>query len=487
MEIQNLTSSDQWERVKEELCKELGEDAFSNWFGRVEHEETAGGAVRLSVPTVFLKNWIQRNYTEQLIGLWKREQKDIDRIEVTVRSVLRPRMPQPTQPPQPITPRRIRGRKQAVNRSIHFGLSPTAVDIPCLADISDEAAVDFLNGAALSSKMTFDTFCDGNSNNHAFRVVRQFATGHEHRLESLYVHASAGIGKTHLLQAAASEARRSGRRAAYMSAEFFMYHLVPALRTAAFPLLHQSLKSIDLLLIDDLQFLHGKQGHEEFCKTLDMVMECPSQVIIAADRPPEDLTTLPQQIQQRLRSSQVVSIQKADFALRHEILKQAVLRARQRYADFDVPNDVADYIARHVTSSIRDLEGALNRLFAHNQLTRQPVTPEFAKKTLRDLVQNEEPRAVKVEEIQQIVCKHFSVSKADLLSSCRARTLVRPRQIAMYIAKAVTGRSLPEIGRRFGNRDHTTVLHAIRKIEALLTRDADLAQEIDLLKRLVHS
>ena len=487
MEIQDLASSDQWERVKEELCRELGEDAFSNWFGRVEHEETADGAVHLSVPTLFLKSWIQRNYTEQLIAFWKREQKDIDRIELSVRSVLRPRMPQPTQPIQPITPRRISGRTLQGTRPAQFGLSPAGVDIPCLADISDEAALDFLNGAALSSKMTFETFSDGRSNSHAFRVVRRMARGDEGRLTALYLHASTGIGKSHLLQAAAFEARRSGKRSAYMSAEYFMYHLVPALRTAAFPVLHQSMKSIDLLLIDDLQFLHGKQGQEEFCKTLEMVLDCPSQVIIAADRPPADLTTLPQPIQQRISGMEVVALQTTDFALRHDVLRQSILKARHRYPGFDVPSAVTDYIAQYVTSSIRDLEGALNRLFAHNQLTKQPITLEFAKKTLRDLVQNEEPRAIKVEEIQQIVCKHFSVSKADLLSSCRARTLVRPRQIAMYIAKAVTGRSLPEIGRRFGNRDHTTVLHAVRKIEGLLTKDPELAQEVDLLKRLVHA
>jgi chromosomal replication initiator protein len=247
------------------------------------------------------------------------------------------------------------------------------------------------------------------------------------------------------------------------------------------------MKSIDLLLVDDLQFLHGKQAQEEFGKTLEILMEAPSQIIMAADRAPDALGTLSPKIMQRIQTGEVVSIQPTDYALRHEILRKRIASARRTHPAFSVPDEVADYIARYVISSARDLEGALNRLFAHNQLTKQPVTMDLAEKTLHDLVRIGEPRSIKVEEIQQIVCKHFSVTKADLLSSCRARTLVRPRQIAMYIAKVITGRSLPEIGRRFGNRDHTTVLHAVRKIEDMVTKDKVLAQEVELLKSLIQT
>ncbi len=218
-----------------------------------------------------------------------------------------------------------------------------------------------------------------------------------------------------------------------------------------------------------------------------MLMEAPSQIIMAADRTPDHLGTLSTKVMQRIQTGEVVSIQATDYALRHEILRKRIQSARRTHPAFSVPDDVADYIARYVISSARDLEGALNRLFAHNQLTKQPVTMGLAEKTLHDLVRIGEPRSIKVEEIQQVVCKHFSVTKADLLSSCRARTLVRPRQIAMYIAKVMTGRSLPEIGRRFGNRDHTTVLHAVRKIEDMVSRDKVLAQEVDLLKSLVQT
>ncbi len=486
MQVQNLASSDQWDRVKKELRNELGDDVFSNWFGRVKHEETTGDAVRLSVPTRFLKSWIQSNYEKQLVGLWKREQGEINRIELTVRGALRPRQISKT-PPKAITARRISGRPAPFSSTPQFGSAVGTAAIPCLADSGEEAATDFLSGAALNPKLTFDTFAEGASNSLACAAVRQIAAGHEGTLDLLYIHSTTGIGKTHLLQAAATEARKTGRQVAYLSAEFFMYHLVPALRTPAFPVLRQAMRSIDLLLVDDLQFLHGKQAHEEFSKTLELLMEAPSQIIMASDRAPEDLDTLGHGLRQRIQRGQVVGIQSTDYALRHDILRKRTASARRTHPGFSVPEEVTDYIARYVISSARDLEGALNRLFAHNQLTKQSVTMELAEKTLHDLVRIGEPRSIKVEEIQQVVCKHFSVTKADLLSSCRARTLVRPRQIAMYIAKVMTGRSLPEIGRRFGNRDHTTVLHAVRKIESMVKHDTVLAQEVELLKRLVHT
>ncbi|MCK7610864.1 chromosomal replication initiator protein DnaA [Roseibium sediminicola] len=485
MQVQNLAGSDQWDRVKKELRSELGDDVFSNWFGRVNHEETTGDAVRLSVPTRFLKNWIQSHYEKQLVGLWKREQDDIKRIELTVRGALRPRQLTAGHAPKAITARRISGRPGPFSSTPQFGAGASV--IPCLADTGEEAAADFLNGAALNPKLTFDTFAEGASNSLACAAVRQMAAGHEGTLDMLFIHSTTGIGKTHLLQAAACEARKTGRQVAYLSAEFFMYHLVPALRTPAFPVLRQAMRSIDLLLVDDLQFLHGKQGQEEFAKTLEMLMEAPSQIIMASDRSPDELDTLGDTLRQRIQKGEIVGIQATDYALRQDILKKRVTAARRTHPGFSVPEDVADYIARYVISSARDLEGALNRLFAHNQLTKQPVTMDLAEKTLHDLVRIGEPRSIKVEEIQQVVCKHFSVTKADLLSSCRARTLVRPRQIAMYIAKVMTGRSLPEIGRRFGNRDHTTVLHAVRKIEDMVRNDKGLAQEVELLKRLVHA
>ena len=485
MHAQSLTSLDEWDRVKEGLKNELGDDIFSNWFGRVKHEGTDGGAVQLSVPTRFLKNWIQSNYEHHLVGLWKQELKDVTRVELTVRGALRPRCESKTHN------RNIRQIASAT-KTAHIqpvsGLSGQGGSaIPCLMDANEESAAEFLKGASLNPKYTFDNFVEGSSNSLACAATRQMAVGHEGALNMLYIRSATGLGKSHLLQAAANEARRQGRRVAYLSAEYFMYHLVPALRTSAFSVLRQAMQTIDLLLVDDIQFLHGKQVREEFSKTLEMLMDAPQQVIAGSDRAPDELEMLSPNLKARIQSGEVVTIEPGDFSLRTDILKKRIRSVQRNYPGFDVPSEVVDYIARYVISSTRDLEGALNRLFAHNQLTRQPICMTLAEKTLHDLVRIGEPRSVKVEDIQQAVCKHYSVTKADLLSACRARTLVRPRQVAMYIAKVVTGRSLPEIGRRFGNRDHTTVLHAVRKIEALVKKDRVLAQEVELLKRLSQS
>jgi len=238
-----------------------------------------------------------------------------------------------------------------------------------------------------------------------------------------------------------------------------------------------------VLVIDDLQFLQGKSTQAEFCHTLNALIDAGRQVVIAADRPPTDLESLDDRVRSRLAGGLVVEMGALGEELRLEILKFRVAAARQYHPGFDVPPPVLAYIARSVTHNGRDLEGAVNRLLAHNKLTGQPVTMEMAEREVRDLIRPQEPKRVKIEDIQRIVARQYNVSRADLLSSRRTANVVRPRQVAMYLAKTLTLRSLPEIGRRFGGRDHTTVLHAVRKIEGLVGNDTMLADEIEVLKR----
>lgn len=344
---------------------------------------------------------------------------------------------------------------------------------------------DGLEGAALDPKYTFSSFVEGESNQLALAAARQVATAPSVTFNPFYIHASVGLGKTHLMQALASAAAAAGRKVLYLTAEHFMYRFVAALKAQSALAFKDKLRNIDLLLIDDMQFLHGKQVQQEFCHTLNALIDGARQVVVAADRPPSDLETLDERMRSRLAGGLVVAISEPDFGLRRAILTNRVDAVRRSHSAFAVPESVLDYVARNVGNSGRDLEGALNRLVAHNQLTNQPITQEMAEATLRDLVRNTEPRRVKIEEIQRVVSKHYNVSKADLLSARRTRTIVRPRQIAMFLAKTLTPRSLPEIGRRFGNRDHTTVLHAVRKIEDLARNDQILAQELDLLKRML--
>ncbi|GGB51669.1 chromosomal replication initiator protein DnaA [Roseibium aquae] len=473
--------------MKTKLRAELGDDVFFNWFGRVLLEEEADDMVRLSVPTRFLKNWIQVHYKDRIMSLWSTEGEEIGRLELTVRGAIRPRG---------VAFAGNQKQLLASNSNIRTGLPQTGRSMAgaqatsggaVLKTAAGDLPLQFLQGAAISPALTFDSFVEGSSNGLAYSAVRQMASGETGKIDLLYIHAGVGIGKTHLLQAAAAEVRRDGRKALYVTAEFFMYQLVPALRTRSYSAVKQTMDTVDLLLIDDVQLLHGKQQQQEFCQTLQMLLETPKQVIAAGDRRPEDLNTLDDNIRQRFSKGVVAAIQAPDFELRRNIVEKRIAQGRKHYPTFDVPKPVVDHIARHVASSARDLEGAVNRLIAHNQLTHQPITQELADKTLHDLVRPTELRSVLIEDIQQVVCKHYSVTKSDLLSSCRAHTIVKPRQIAMYLAKVMTPRSLPEIGRRFGNRDHTTVLHAVRKIDKMAKADKALAAEIDLLKRLAHS
>ena len=262
-----------------------------------------------------------------------------------------------------------------------------------------------------------------------------------------------------------------------------MYGFVSALRTQTAIAFKETLRGIDVLVIDDLQFLQGKSTQAEFSHTLNSLIDAGRQVVVAGDRPPTDLESLDDRVRSRLAGGLCVEMGSLGEELRLEILKSRVAAARVHHPAFEVPAPVLAFIARTVTHNGRDLEGALNRLLAHSKLTGQPVTMELAEREVRDLIRPQEPRRVKIEDIQRIVARHYNVSRGDLLSSRRTANVVRPRQVAMYLAKTLTLRSLPEIGRRFGGRDHTTVLHAVRKIEHLVGNDTALAEEIEVLKR----
>ncbi|ADZ68440.1 chromosomal replication initiator protein DnaA [Polymorphum gilvum] len=491
MQVQEDTGPDHWNRVKKRLRAELGDDVFSSWFARVDLEEHCDGTVRLSVPTRFLKQWIQSNYRDRLMGLWQRECEGVHRIELTVRGAMRPRQAStPLTSPLPVAKRAIAPANDV--RPISFAdTNAVAAAQAATAALgrgeADAGARDVLQGAALDPKYTFETFVEGESNGLALAAAKQVASGGAVTFNPLYLHAAVGLGKTHLMQAVATKARASGRKVLYLTAEHFMYRFVAALKAQSALAFKETLRTIDLLLIDDMQFLHGKQVQQEFCHTLNALIDGARQVIVAADRAPSELDTLDDRVRSRLSGGLVVGIAEPDFALRRNILGARVATLKKSYPNFTVPDGVLDYVARHVVSSGRDLEGALNRLVAHNQLTNQPVTQDMAELTLRDLIRTSEPRRVKIEDIQRVVSKHYNVTKADLLSARRTRTIVRPRQIAMYLAKVMTPRSLPEIGRRFGNRDHTTVLHAVRKVEEMARADIGLAQELELLKRMLDA
>jgi chromosomal replication initiator protein len=473
-----MTHSDpeRWLRVKSRLRTEVGEDIFSSWFARMELEGIDADTVRLSVPTRFLKSWIQSHYGERVLACWTAEEPSLRRIDVAVRTAVIRSNSMPAKGPEAAAPtREIRDHKLSGAADPRGHATPLS---------SNHEA---LGGSPLDPRLSFDTFVVGRSNTLAHAAAKQVAVarrGDPVMFNPLYIHAGVGLGKTHLLQAIAWTGNtQPDRKVLYLTAEKFMYGFVSALRSQTAIAFKEALRGIDVLVIDDLQFLQGKSTQAEFSHTLNSLIDGGRQVVIAADRPPLDLESLDERVRSRLAGGLVVEMGSLGEELRLEILISRIAVARIHHPGFDVPAPVLTYIAKSVTHNGRDLEGALNRLLAHSKLTGQPVTMDLAEREIRDLIRPQEPKRVKIEDIQRIVARHYNVSRGDLLSSRRTANVVRPRQIAMYLAKTLTLRSLPEIGRRFGGRDHTTVLHAVRKIENLVGNDTTLAEEIEALKR----
>jgi chromosomal replication initiator protein len=468
------THQQRWQKVKDRLRIELGDDVFSSWFTRMEIEAIDNGAVRLSVPTRFLRNWIQSHYSERVLSNWQAEEPAITRLELSVRSAaIRPlaAKPKPIEIPTP-----SRGESQIL---AHNG-AEARTSVPFMT------VHEALGGSPLDPRLAFDTFIVGRSNTLAHAAARQVATsrrGDPLMFNPLYIHAGVGLGKTHLLQAITWAGNGGDRKVLYLTAERFMYGFVSALRTQTTLAFKEAVRAIDVLIIDDLQFLQGRSTQAEFCHTLNALIDAGRQVVIASDRPPSDLESLDDRVRSRLAGGLVVEIGSLGEELRLEILKSRIAAACIHHPGFEVPAPVLSFIAKSVTHNGRDLEGAVNRLLAHSKLTGQPVTLEMAEREMRDLIRPAEPKRVRIEDIQRVVARQYNVSRADLLSSRRTANVVRPRQVAMYLAKILTLRSLPEIGRRFGGRDHTTVLHAVRKIETLASNDGAFAEEIESLKR----
>jgi chromosomal replication initiator protein len=478
-----MTSTDQerWSKVRGRLRAEVGDDVYTSWFARMDMEGLEEGTVRLSVPTRFLKSWIQSHYAERVLACWQAEENKINRVELTVRSaVLRTVVAKPkgNEFDQLGTPGQGFGQGFGQSFSGAGGRPMTA---------GDAGLHEALGGSPLDPRLTFDSFVIGRSNTLAHAAAKQVAAakrGDPVMFNPLYIHAGVGLGKTHLLQAITWTGNAIGeRKVLYLTAEKFMYGFVSALRTQTALAFKEALRGIGVLVIDDLQFLQGKSTQAEFCHTLNALIDAGRQVVIASDRPPSDLESLDDRVRSRLAGGLVVEMGSLGEELRFEILKARVTAARSHHPGFDVPVNVLGYIAKTVTHNGRDLEGAINRLLAHNKLTGHAVTMEMAEREVRDLIRPQEPRRVKIEDIQRVVARQYNVSRSDLLSSRRTANVVRPRQVAMYLAKTLTLRSLPEIGRRFGGRDHTTVLHAVRKIENLVGNDIALAEEIEILKR----
>jgi chromosomal replication initiator protein len=469
-EMSNTEAVVAFDRVMIQLKSRLGSDVFSSWFGRLKLVEASKSVARLSVPTPFLRAWINNHYLALISELWRGENPELLKVEVIVRSAIRQTVEQVTNAPV-IEPA---ARLKTVAESFSSNSKETK---PAARQ----------GGAYDASSSVIGSSLDPNRVAHAAaRTVADSGMGAV-RFNPLFVHASVGLGKTHLLQAVAAEAlaRNPGDRVVYLTAEYFMWRFATAIRDNNALSLKEQLRDIDLLIIDDMQFLQGKSIQNEFCHLLNLLLDSAKQVVVAADRPPAELESLDARVRSRLQGGVALEMAAPDFLMRLDILKSRRAAAQAEDASIKISDTVLEHIAHTITGTGRDLEGAFNQVLFRRTFETD-LTIERIDEILAHLIRQGEPKRVRVEDIQRIVSRHFNVPRSDLLSNRRTRTIVRPRQVAMYLAKTLTPRSLPEIGRRFGGRDHTTVLHAVRKIEGEQLKDAKLSQDIEILKRLIQ-
>ena len=482
---------DSWAAICRRLKAELGEATYSSWFLRLELAQLAGDVAYLSVPTKFLKMWIQTHYAARILAAIGGEFPAVKQVVITVRSSTRVPVGSNAQPRLDHEESHDAGTFEASQPRGH-GNEPARAGAPKEKDVKTTARghgeTETLGGSPLDRRLNFATFIVGRSNQLAYASAQDIASaapGEAVRFNPLYIHASVGLGKTHLLQAIAHAAAGQRRRVIYLTAEKFMHSFASALEAATAISFKEKLRAIDLLVIDDVQFLRGKSIQQEFCHTLNALIDARRQIVIAADRPPGELEALEERVRSRLAGGLCVEMDALDEPLRLRMLEARVAAAKVLHPQFELSPAVLAYVASVIQTNGRDLDGAVNRLVAHASLNRAPLSLEAAERAIQDLIRPREPKKVKIEDIQKLVASHYNVTKADILSARRTANVVRPRQIAMFLAKTLTPRSLPEIGRRFGGRDHTTVLHAVRKIESLVGTDGRLSEEIELLKRML--
>ncbi len=453
----------QWSEVKTLLRSEFGDTAYKTWLASLSLQGVEGDRVLLSVPTRFLRDWVASHYADRIRMLWRRVNPVVDGVALTVA----PAATRPGGAGLPVEP------------------APVATLEPLAPSAAPEVEPEAEVSAPVDPRYTFDNFVVGKPNELAFAAAKRIAELDSLPFNPLFIYGGVGLGKTHLMHAIAWEIRRRTpeRKVVYLSAEKFMYQFIRALREKDTMSFKELFRSVDVLMVDDVQFIGGKEStQEEFFHTFNALVDRGRQIVISSDRSPVELSGLEERIRSRLGWGLVVDIHPTTYELRLGILqtKAEVLGAQSK-----VPDRVLEFLARRITSNVRELEGALNRIVAQATLVGRAITLDMAQEVLQDLLRAHE-RRITIEEIQKRVAEHFGVKLADMHSARRARVVARPRQVAMYLAKQLTPRSLPEIGRRFGGRDHTTVMHAIRKIEELRTADSVLNEDVEMLRRLLQ-
>jgi len=443
-------TEDTWGRVCKDLENTIGKNNYVTWIAPLEFRALENGVARFGVPTNFVGEWVKRNFGDRIVEHLARNGIAVDRLEFAVSDA-----------------------------------KTSAAAAPRPAPQSEPRAESDLPGAPLDARFTFETFVTGKPNELAHAAARRVSEGGTVTFNPLFLYGGVGLGKTHLMHAIAWELRERVPEAkvVYLSAEQFMYRFVQALRERDMMGFKSLFRSVDVLMVDDVQFIAGKDStQEEFFHTFNALVDQGKQIVISADRAPGEIKDLEDRIKSRLQCGLVVDLHPTDYELRLGILQQKVDMYRQQYPGLLISDGVLEFLAHRITTNVRVLEGALTRLFAFASLVGKEITLDLAQDCLADILRASE-RKVTVEEIQRKVSEHYNMRLADMVGPKRHRTIARPRQIAMWLSKQLTQRSLPEIGRRFGGRDHTTVMHAVKRIEELRSQDSQIAEDLEMLRR----
>ena len=449
-------TNEHWGRVRNSLQKAVGQNNYRNWIEPLEFADLDNGVATFLVPTNFMRNWVERNFGDQILRHLLRAGVDVSRLVFAVAAPA-PRSGDAPDRKAPAVPGRVE-----------------AEDLP---------------GAQLDVRLTFDTFVVGKPNQLAHAAARRVAEGGPMTFNPLFLHGGVGLGKTHLMHAIAWEiqARDPALRVVYLSAEQFMYRFVQALRDKQMMDFKHLFRSVDVLMVDDVQFIAGKEStQEEFFHTFNALVDQNKQIILSADRAPGEIKDIEDRIRSRLQSGLVVDLHPTDYELRLGILQNKAARYREQYPELQIADGVLEFIAHRVNTNVRVLEGGLMRLFAFASLVGQEITLEKAQDALADILRMTD-RKVTVEEIQRKVAEHYNIRMSDMVGPKRQRVVARPRQVAMWLAKELTTRSLPDIGRRFGGRDHTTVMHGVRRIGELIRTDSQIAEDVEILRRALEA
>ena len=441
-----------WDNVQTQMKNKLGVEIYESWLKKIKFLEEFNNYILLSVPTRFIRDWITSRYLDQILQIVKSFKKDIIRIEFKIAD----------------------NQKTKEKDKEVFQNFDNKENISFIKD-------SYLQYNRIDPNKRFDNFLTGSSNNLAYEASIKVSENISH-YNPLYIYGGVGMGKTHLLNAIGLKLKNN-HKVMFISAERFMYQFVKSIKSNDMVRFKEYFRNTDILIIDDIQFMNGKEAmQEEFFHTFNALLDKGSQIIVSADRAPNKLSRIQERIKSRFSGGLVVDIQKPDYELRRKIVAQKTEELNELYSDqIKISQEIRDFISTEITASIRELVGAINRIVSFSRIYNKIPNLAETKIVLKDLLSLSENK-VTIDLIQTLVCKFFKISKNEMLSSRRSRDLVRPRQTAIYLTKILTSKSLPEIGREFSNRDHTTIIHSVKTIEKLKETDTEMVENISKLK-----